>query len=136
MAFNFSKIYPIDLIPSKAIGVRLPFNGNAVFKPTFTTKDSIRTNLINYLLTNPGEKVFTPSFGAGIRRYIFENITQTSIDELASYIESIIQRYFPNIQGVAKIKTSPDVNTVFITINYSIINTGINDELQLNLKNG
>ena len=136
MAFDFKKIYPIDFIPSKAIGVGLPFNGAAVFKPTFTTKDSIRVNLINYLLTNPGERVFNSSFGGGIRNYVFENITQSSIDDLASYIEATIERYFPNIQGEVKIQTSPDYNTVFITINYSIINTGLNDTLQLSLNNG
>ncbi len=136
MAFDFKKIYPIDLIPSKAVGVGLPFNGAAVFKPTFTTKDSIRVNLINYLLTNPGERVFNSSFGGGIRNYVFENITQSSVDDLASYIEAIIVRYFPNIQGEVKIQTSSDYNTVFITINYSIVNTGLNDTLQLSLNNG
>lgn len=136
MAFNFKKIYPIDLIPSKAVGVGLPFNGNAVFKPTFTTKDSIKVNLINYLLTSPGEKVFNTSFGGGIRNYVFQNITQDSIDDVASYIQAIIQRYFPNIQGEVQIQTSPDYNTVFITINYSILNTGLNDTLQLSLNNG
>jgi len=136
MAFNPKKIYPIDLIPSKAVGVALPFNGNAVFKPTFTTKDAIRANLINYLLTGPGERVFNTTFGAGIRNYVFEQISSESISEVASYIEAVIQKYFPNIQGQVTIKTSPDYNSVFITITYSIINTGLNDTVQLSLNNG
>lgn len=136
MAFNPRKIYPIDLIPSKAVGVTLPFNGSAVFKPTFTTKDAIRANLINFLLTGPGEKVFNTTFGAGIRNYIFQQISIESVSEVASYIEAVIQKYFPNIQGQVTIQTSPDYNTVFITVTYSILNTGLNDTLQLSLNNG
>jgi phage baseplate assembly protein W len=136
MAFNPRKIYPIDLIPSKAVGVGLPFNGNAVFKPTFTTKDAIRVNLINFLLTSPGEKVFNTTFGAGIRNYVFQQISTESISEVASYIEAVIQRYFPNIQGTVEVKTTPDYNTVFISITYSIINTGQTDTVQLSLNNG
>lgn len=136
MAFDPRKIYPIDLIPSKAVGVSLPFNASEVFKPTYTTKDSIRVNLINFLLTSPGEKVFTPTFGGGIRNYVFEQISTQSAEELSSYIQSIIQKYFPNIQGEVQIQSTPDYNTVFITITYSIVNTGINDTLQLSLNNG
>jgi phage baseplate assembly protein W len=136
MAFNPKKIYPIDLVPSKAVGVSLPFNGNAVFKPTFTTKDAIRSNLINFLLTGPGEKVFNTSFGAGIRNFVFQQISTESTEEVAAYIEAIIQKYFPNIQGTVEIKTSPDYNTVFISITYSIVNTGLNDTVQLSLNNG
>ena len=136
MAFNPRKIYPIDLIPSKAVGVGLPFNGNAVFKPTFTTKDAIRVNLINFLLTGPGEKVFNTTFGAGIRNYVFQQISTESISEVASYIEAVIQRYFPNIQGTVEINTTPDYNTVFISITYSIVNTGQTDTVQLSLNNG
>jgi len=136
MAFNPRKIYPIDLIPSKAVGVGLPFNGNAVFKPTFTTKDAIRVNLINFLLTSPGEKVFNTTFGAGIRNYVFQQISTESISEVASYIEAVIQRYFPNIQGTVEVKTTPDYSTVFISITYSIVNTGQTDTVQLSLNNG
>ena len=52
MAFNIRKIDPIDLQPRKAVGVSLPFSGKAVFNSTFQTKDAIKTNLINYFLTN------------------------------------------------------------------------------------
>ena len=52
MAFNARKIYPIDTKPSVAIGIGLPFNGNAVFNSTYLTKDAIKSNLLNYFLTN------------------------------------------------------------------------------------
>ena len=50
MAIEFKKIMPIDLEPRKAVGLDLPFSGNAVFNSTFQTKDAIKANLINYFL--------------------------------------------------------------------------------------
>ena len=136
MAYGARRIYPIDLATSKAVGVSLPFNGNAVFKPTYTTKEAIKTNLINFLLTGQGERVFNPGFGAGLRKFIFQQINTEGVSEIESYIAAIIEKYFPNIQGVVQIQPSPDTNTIFITITYSIVNTGINDTVQINLSNG
>jgi hypothetical protein len=75
MPFNPQQIYPIDLNPSKAVGVDIPFNGPAVFKSNYLTKDAIKNNLINFFLTNPGERFLNPTFGGGLRAFIFEQIT-------------------------------------------------------------
>lgn len=136
MAYGARRIYPIDLATSKAVGVSLPFNGNAVFKPTYTTKEAIKTNLINFLLTGQGERVFNPSFGAGLRKFVFQQINTEGISEIENYILAVIEKYFPNIQGVAQVQPVPDENIIFITITYSIVNTGINDTIQINLSNG
>jgi phage baseplate assembly protein W len=136
MAYGARRIYPIDLATSKAVGVSLPFNGNAVFKPTYTTKEAIKTNLINFLLTGQGERVFNPSFGAGLRKFVFQQISTQGVSEIENYILSVIEKYFPNIQGVIQIQSTPDRNTILITITYSIVNTGINDTAQINLTNG
>ena len=136
MAYGARRIYPIDLATSKAVGVSLPFNGNAVFKPTYTTKEAIKTNLINFLLTGQGERVFNPSFGAGLRKFVFQQINTQGVSEIENYILSVIEKYFPNIQGIIQIQSTPDRNTILITITYSIVNTGINDTAQINLSNG
>ena len=136
MAFGAKKIYPIDQIARKAVGVSLPFNGNAVFKSTFTTKDAVRSNLINFLLTNPQERVFNSAYGAGLRKYVFQQITRGTFTEIQTYIEDVITKYFPNLAAQITVASSSDYNTIYITIDYSIVNTGINDSVQLNLSNG
>lgn len=136
MAYGARRIYPIDLATSKAVGVSLPFNGSAVFKPTYTTKEAIKANLINFLLTGQGERVFNPGFGAGLRKFVFQQINTEGTSEIENYILSVIEKYFPNIQGVLQIQPVPDQNTIFITLTYSIVNTGLNDTLQINLNNG
>ena len=51
MAFGAKQIFPNDTRARVAIGIDLPFNGSAVFKSNYQTKDAIKNNLINYFLT-------------------------------------------------------------------------------------
>ena len=133
MPFNPQQIYPIDLNPSKAVGVGIPLNGPAVFKSNYLTKDAIKNNLINFFLTNPGERFLNPSFGAGLRDFIFEQIAQDNLEGLKETINLQIQSVFPNI-SVNKLEVLRDnnmANAVLINMSYSIINTNIVDNLQI-----
>jgi len=88
MAFGAKQIFPNDQKARVAIGVSLPFNGEAVFRPNYQTKDAIKANLINYFLTNPGERPGNPEFGAGLRQYIFTQITEDNLDFLQEDIQN------------------------------------------------
>lgn len=132
MAFNPQQIYPIDLNQSKAIGVDIPFNGPSVFKSNYLTKDAIKNNLINFFLTNPGERYLNPTFGGGLREFIFEQITLNELDFLREDINSKLSLYFPNLTINDLIVTgNPDLNTVSISLFYSIPNTNISDNLEI-----
>lgn len=133
MAFNARQIYPNDLNPGRAIGVNLPLNGNAVFTPNYQTKDAIKNNLINYLLTNKGERPGNPEFGAGLRNFIFTQLVQDNLDYLKEDVQQKIAQQFSNI-NLEKINVLQDTTTSTVTVEifYSIPNTGINDQLELN----
>jgi phage baseplate assembly protein W len=132
MAFGAKKIFPLDTKPGTAIGVSLPFNAPSTFFSTYTTKDAIRNNLLNYLLTNKTERFLNIDFGANLRQFIFEQITTNNINNLKDSIQQLINYYFPNIK-VEKldILQYPDTNEIEIIITYSIIDTGINDQVQI-----
>ena len=132
MAFNPQQIYPIDLNASKAVGVDIPFNGNAVFKSNYLTKDAIKNNLINFFLTNPGERYLNPTFGGGLRAFIFEQITNDNLDFLREDINSKLINYFPNVQVDDLTVTGQiDTNQITVTLKYSVINTNITDNLEI-----
>ena len=132
MPFNPQQIYPIDLNPSKAVGIDITFNGSAVFKSNFLTKDAIKNNLINFFLTNPGERFLNPTFGAGLRAFIFEQITDGNLDGLKQDIQSQIALYFPNVFVASlELLSDTDNNEVTIVLKYNIIDTGISDQLQI-----
>ena len=79
MAFGAVKIQPNDLRPRVGIGCNLPFDGPGVFVPNYTTREAIKNNLINYFLTNPGERPGNPTFGGGLREFIFSSISTDNI---------------------------------------------------------
>jgi len=132
MAFNPQQIYPIDLNASKAVGVDIPFNGPVAFKSNYLTKDAIKNNLINFFLTEPGELPLNPTFGGGLRTFIFEQIVNSTMDFIISDVQDKISINFPNIKIESlNIFRQEDYNTIKIEIKYSIPNTNITDNLEI-----
>jgi phage baseplate assembly protein W len=132
MAFGAKKIFPIDQKPGTAVGISIPFNAPAVFFSTYTTKDAIRNNLLNFFLTNKTERYLNNSFGANLRAFIFEQITSGNLDFLKQDIQQLISQYFTNIK-VEKldILEYPDANEINVQLTYSIINTGVTDQVEI-----
>ena len=132
MAFGAKKIFPIDTKPGTAVGVAIPFNAPNVFFSTYTTKDAIRNNLLNFFLTNQTERYLNNQFGANLRAFIFEQITSDNISFLKENIQSLISQYFTNIK-VEKldILEYPDINEINVQLTYSIVNTGVTDQVQI-----
>jgi phage baseplate assembly protein W len=132
MAFGAQQIFPIDLDNSAAVGIDLPLNGPAVFKSNFQTKDAIKSDLINFLLTNPGERYLNPLFGAGLRDFIFSQISDGNLEFLKQDLQSKIQANFPNIRvDTLEVLRNDDINTITVSFTYSVINTNLTDEITL-----
>lgn len=130
MAFGFKQVAPIDSRPGVAVGVSVSFNGNAVFVPTYTTKDAIKNNLINYLLTNKGDRYDNPSFGGDLRKFVFEQLSDTTIDSIKEDIITTIQTYFPTVEiSSVSILRQPDINQILVEIYYTVTTTGQADNL-------
>ena len=126
---------PIDSQPRKAVGFGFPINGNAVFVPTFTTKDQIKANLVNFLLTNKGERVFRPDYGADLRSQVFELLESDSLDNLEIIISEHIQNQFPTVE-VKEIKfdPQPDNNTLFFSLTYTVVLLGFEETVNILLQ--
>lgn len=135
MARIIQNRYPIDTEARKVVGFGFPLNGNAVFVPTYQTRDQIKANLVNYLLTNKGERVFNPNFGADLRNLLFENILDTTTDELRSRIQNDISSFFPEVT-VKQITFDniPDSNTINFILTYEIILFGIEESVNILLQ--
>ena len=132
MAFGAKKIFPIDTVPSVAVGVDIPFNAPVVFKSNYTTQASIKNNLINFFLTNKNERYLNPTFGGDLRAFIFQQITEGNTEYLKQDIQSQLSTYFPNVLiGSLGIDSFPDINQINVVLKYSIKDTGLTDEIQL-----
>lgn len=135
MAFNVEKIHPLDLQPRKAVGVSLPFSSKSVFTPTYTTQDALKSNLINFLLTDQGERFLNPTFGANLRALLFEQMTADVRDEIDSTVRTGIKTWFNNVTiNTLTVTESPDSNTIVIYMKYNVDYTNIEDELLINFQ--
>lgn len=135
MAFNVQQINPLDLQPSVGIGVKIPFSSDQVFTTTYTTQESIKTNLINYLLTGRLERYFNPQFGAGLRALLFDQMNQDKSFEIETTIRTGVATWFPNVI-IQELVTqgTPDTNTFTIYMKYMVDMTNIQDELVINFQ--
>jgi phage baseplate assembly protein W len=132
MAFGAKKIYPIDTKPGTGVGVAIPFNAPGVFKITYTTKEAIKNNLINFFLTNKNEVYLNPTFGGNLRAFIFQQINTGNLDSLKEDIQSQLNLYFPSvIVESLNIDSQPDINQINIVLKYNIADTGFTDTLEI-----
>jgi phage baseplate assembly protein W len=132
MAFGAKKIFPIDFKPGTAVGIGLPFNAPAVFPSTYTTKDAIKNNLINFFLTNQPERYLNPTFGASLRAFIFQQITEGNTEYLKQDIQQKLGLYFPNVLVASlNINSIPDFNQISVELTYNVIDTGISDNINI-----
>lgn len=133
MAYKVQRINPLDLQPRKAVGVAIPFSGAAVFNSTYTTKDATKSNLLNFFLTGKFERVLNVDFGSGIRNFLFEGVTETSLEQLKLNLTESLKLYFPQVvvQDMKLIFT-PDSNTLSFQLKYSVAQTNIIDEITIN----
>lgn len=135
MAYGIKNISPLDLKKSVSIGVKLPFSADNVFTRVYTSKEQLKYNLINFLLTDRRERVFVPNFGAGLRRKVFEQITQDTAEELQASLVTQIENYFPNVRvEELLVEGKPSDNTIRIRFSYSILNTNDDDFIILDVQ--
>ena len=132
MAFNQQQINPLDLNPNVAVGINLPLSGPSVFVSNYTTYDALKTDLINFFLTNPGERPMNPTFGGGLRNFIFSQIEEENINGLKENIEFKLQKYFPQV-GISSLEVLQDAdnNTLIVELKYFILNSNIQDTITL-----
>jgi len=131
MPFNPQTISPSNLNPTIGLGVSLPFSNPNVFSLTYTTQDAVKSNLINYFLTNPGEIPLNPTFGGGLRSFLFEQISEITVDNVRSFVQSKLDTVFPMIQidSLEVLTDKQDYNTLIVRLKYYIPNSNINGTL-------
>lgn len=113
------RVNPLDLQKNIAIGVSLPFNGPGVFNSTFTTKDQTKSNLVNLLLTDIGERIMNPEFGCNLKKFLFEGITEANSELLANNLANSIAIFIPEITVTnITVTPNPDYNLIDLTVDY------------------
>ena len=109
----------------------LSFSNKGGYEKIRTRKKLAKFHLTNLLLTNPGEKISIPEYGVGLRRYLFENMTNEVFDDIRSNIAMQVQDYLSYI-NLQSVRINPDEeNSIKISLSYNLAGTNINDQLNI-----
>jgi phage baseplate assembly protein W len=132
---QITRIDPRDLDKNIAIGVSLPFNAGGVFNSTYSTKDQIKSNIINLFLTKKGERIENPEFGTNINTLLFENINNDILSNLKQELYNSVNKFIPNITILnINITPEPDTNTIYIETQYKLNISGQQDSIIIQLQ--
>tara|TARA_R110002012_G_scaffold5383_2_gene24564 strand:+ start:706 stop:1113 length:408 start_codon:yes stop_codon:yes gene_type:complete len=125
------QINPLSINGNVSIGVAFPLDDVNLFSGTQTVKEQVKTNLLNVLLTERGERINQPNFGVGLKHLLFEQ--GINEEELNERIEQQIKTYIPEISILeTKVQSVEDENLLYISITYMFNLDGTNDSIQLN----
>jgi len=89
-------------------------------------EDNIRQSIRIVLMTEPGERVHLPQFGAGIGRFLHEPNTVTTHTLIAERIRAALARWEARIRvdSVDVAADRADPNAAIATITYRLVATG------------
>jgi len=128
---NTKRINPLDLNNNVRIGIAFPLNDENMSSGTQTTREQLKSNFLNLLLTVPGERINHPTYGIGLKGQVFE----TSIDEISlqENINAQLAFWIPEIVVTeVLLKTNTDEYKITIILKYSITLDESEDSIQIN----
>ena len=130
---NNKKINPLDINKNATIGVAIPLNEVNMTSGTTTTREQLKTNLLNLLLTIPGERINNPNYGIGLKQQLFENnLDKTTLLEV---INSQVSFFLPEIV-IDNLELEQDLDEYKVTMKLSYISKLDNreDSVQINYR--
>jgi phage baseplate assembly protein W len=92
----------------------------------------VRQNFKMLLFTNPGERLMDANFGVGMRRFLFENASFSTLSEISSKISEQTAKYMPflEIDDIDFADTDLDSNFLHVKITYTISPLSVTDILE------
>ena len=126
-------------------GARLPLirsDSDGFHELSKTFADMVKQNFKMIMLTSPGERMMNPSFGVGLRRYLFENRSAGLEEDLTLAIDAQVRQYLPMVEILsvnfnrppnegAAVQAPEDLMTLAMRIQYRITNINVFDSLTL-----
>ena len=96
---------------------------------------NIRESIRIILLTNPGERMGLPDFGAGLQPLLFEPNTPTQHRKLQDRIERALTRWEPRIrlQAVSVSDDPEDPESAIVTLEYELVASRSRERLTFNV---
>lgn len=101
-----------------------------------TLEEHVRDELVQLILTNPGERLFLPEFGGGVRRLVFENIDETTGSVVKAALTSAISRWLAARVTLESLEVIVENETIDVDLKYRIAGTEDSRVLRFQRKGG
>jgi phage baseplate assembly protein W len=126
-----------EVVEKPPIGIKTPLrlsNGNSLFDMHDDLANQISDNLRNLLLTNHGERLGQPDFGANLNRILFDLGSEDGDTQAIQQISASVGKYMPfvSLDGFQSFveKNSLDVIAMIgIRVSYTV--PAIDDKLRV-----
>jgi|TARA_Y100000310_G_scaffold304448_1_gene343639 phage baseplate assembly protein W len=108
------------------VGIDYPFHrslgAEGWFKGTTTTIEAVKTNIKMLLKTEKGERLMQPNLGISLRRFLFEQMTQETFNDIQAEIIDAFDFWLPfvEIRDVEVSNKSADSNSIIIDLSFNI----------------
>ncbi len=86
-------------------------------------KEHVHDELIQLLLTNPGERAFLPEFGGGLRRLVFEPADPATKGITKAQVTQAIETWLGQRITLEHLTVEFDNSTISVDIKYRIAGT-------------
>lgn len=108
--------------------LNLGFKKHPVTDDLVVTKDeaAIKQAIVSLLLTDPGERLFQPELGSGLRSFLFEPLDSATAALINASVRDTLERYEPRID-IIDITTTPnsDENGYEVSLSFEVVGTEI-----------
>lgn len=105
-------------------------------KTVETLDEHVRDEIIQLLLTNPGERLFVPDLGGGVRRMVFENADETTAAVTKAVITQAINRWLGHRVKLEELEVVITNSTIEVIIRYRLAGTQDSRVLRFQRKGG
>jgi len=98
-------------------------------------KSLVRQNLKMLILTVPGERVMEPTFGVGLKTFLFENFQTNTFSDIEAKIRQQVNTFMPAVRiiSVDFDTVNIDRNKLGIALKYSIPNISATEMLEFTI---
>lgn len=96
-------------------------------------EDNVREAIRVVLMTEPGERLYLPSFGAGLGRFLFEPNIASTHTLIAERIQGALQAWEPRVrvESVDVIADPADPQAAIATLSYRLVATQAQERVSL-----
>lgn len=86
-----------------------------------------KSNIIQFIRTDKGQRVMRPNFGLGLKKYLFEAMDGSMFNDISNEIIKDIRNYFPHvfINNISVIENTKNLDAHAININLTVTDTRI-----------